>query len=40
MVEQAERKRTGKYVPNALTISKSKNQSLGRTRRKKARNKH
>ena len=32
-----ERKKPGKFIPNALTSSKKKNQSLRRTRRKKER---
>lgn len=31
-----ERKKPGKYIPNALTSSKKKNQSLRRTRHKNA----
>ncbi len=37
MVQDTKRKRTGKYIPNALTASKHKNQSMGRTRRKRER---
>lgn len=35
MAQDTKRKRTGKYIPNALTSSKRKNQSMGRTRHRR-----
>lgn len=36
---EEKRKKTGRHTPDAMTSSKRKNQSLGKTRRKKERKK-